>query len=104
MFEAVAQRLNEKNVASSNIDGEAPLESRGYRLRKMLAQADGRVRLLSRDGTLTQVLTELGGLDIAEATGFLMAGDEPVRVRCMLADFDMQQGTLHPCAFVLDNT
>lgn len=104
LFEAVAARLGEKNPASGNIDGDAELEGQGGSLRDMLATANGRVRLYSRDGTLSQVLIELVGLDIAEAAGFLLTGDEPVPLRCMLADFEAQDGTLRARALVIDTT
>lgn len=102
MFAPAAARLDEPNVASGTIDGDATLRGRGRSLRDMLAVADGELRLYSRDGTLSQIVIELVGLDIAETTGFLLSGDQPVPIRCMLADFTARDGVLRPRALVMD--
>jgi hypothetical protein len=102
MFAPAAARLDEPNVASGTIDGVATLRGRGRSLRDMLAGADGELRLYSRDGTLSQIVIELVGLDIAETTGFLLSGDRAVPIRCMLADFTARDGVLRPRALVMD--
>lgn len=102
MFAPAAARLDEPNVASGSIDGVATLRGSGRSLRDMLAGADGALRLYSRDGALSQIVIELVGLDIAETTGFLLRGDQPVPIRCMLADFTARDGVLQPRALVMD--
>lgn len=104
LFAAAADALDEPNVAAGSIEGTSTLHGRGRSLRDMLAHADGRLRLQLVGGHLSQVVIELVGLDIAETVGFLLKGDRPVPVRCMLADFDVAAGRMQPRALVLDTT
>lgn len=104
LFAATAQALNEPNVAAGSIDGAGELRGHGRSLREVLAQADGRVHVQVIGGQLSQIVIEMIGLDVAETLGFLVRGDRPVPIRCMLADFDVADGRLAPHALVLDTT
>ncbi len=104
MFEAASAALDEPNVAGGDIDGDGKLRSRGRSLRDVLAAGDGRLRLQLLGGQLSQIVIELVGLDVAETAGFLLSGDRPVPIRCMLADFDIEAGHMRPRALVLDTT
>lgn len=68
----------------------------------MLAVADGRLRLALTGGTLSHLVIELVGLDIAESVGFLLKGDAPVPIRCMIADFTVDKGRMEARVLVLD--
>lgn len=104
LFAGAADALDEPNLAAGSIDGGGELRGRGRSLRDVLATSDGRVHLELVGGQLSQIVIELVGLDVAETVGFLVSGDRPVPIRCMLADFDVKAGHLAPRALVLDTT
>lgn len=104
LFAGAADALDEPNLAAGSIDGEGRLRGQGRSLRDVLTTSDGRLQLEVLGGQLSQIVIELVGLDVAETVGFLVRGDQPVPIRCMLADFDVEAGQLAPRALVLDTT
>src|SRR5690606_12844599 len=50
----------------------------------------------------SQLIIEFIGLDVAESLGYLLAGDEPVPVRCVIADFSVEQGLMSARTLVVD--
>jgi uncharacterized protein involved in outer membrane biogenesis len=44
------------------------------------------------------------GIDVAEALGFALTKDKPVRVRCIVADMGIKDGLMKSNALVFDNT
>jgi len=82
--------------------GTADLAGTGKSLHQMLASANGSLGFGMEGGQFSQLLIELIGLDIAESVGFLIAGDKPVAIRCVIADFGLEDGLMTPRAFVLD--
>lgn len=104
MMERAAERLAQPNVTSGTLNGDAVLRGRGGSLRDMLAQSDGELRIEVAGGTLSHLMVELMGLDIAESAGFLLKGDAPVPIRCMLGDFAVDEGRMRPRVLVLDTS
>ena len=49
-------------------------------------------------------MIELAGLDIAEALGFAVKGDEPIPIRCIVADLPAQQGVFTTRTLIFDTT
>ncbi|HEX6721118.1 MAG TPA: AsmA family protein, partial [Burkholderiaceae bacterium] len=54
---------------------------------QLLASMDGRTDLMLRDGTMSHLVTEALGLDIAQALGVVMRGDRPLPLRCARLTF-----------------
>ena len=102
MMKQVSAAIDQPNLTTGALDGTASLSGQGRSLYDMLAVADGRLRLALAGGTLSHLVVELVGLDIAESAGFLMKGDAPVPIRCMVADFTVAKGHLRTRLLVLD--
>lgn len=90
--------------SSGTLAGKIELAGRGRSTADLLAGADGRVTLVMADGRLSNLLMEAAGLDAAEALGFLLTKDQPVAVRCLVADFAVENGLASSRALVLDTT
>lgn len=102
MFASSAAALGTQNLAQGYLGGTAELDGTGTSLRQMLAGANGNFGIGMEGGQLSQVLIEILGLDIAESVGYLLAGDRPVPIHCVIADFRVTDGLLTPRAFVVD--
>lgn len=84
------------------LDGEADLAGRGESVGGMLATADGRLSLVAENGEISRLLMEQIGLHLLEMLHLQLTGDEPVRLRCAVADFEVAAGVMHTRALVLD--
>ena len=89
---------------SGALGGNAQLKGEGNSSAKLLASLDGTVRVWVRDGTMSHLLVEAAGIDIAHALGVYIKGDDKLPMQCALAQFDLVNGKLMPEVFVIDTT
>lgn len=85
------------------LEGRLVLAGRGRSTAQILGSADGDGRLLLRRGTVSHLLTEAAGIDLAQALGVLVRGDEPLPLRCARLEFGVQDGLVVPRIAVIDN-
>ncbi|HEY1097236.1 MAG TPA: AsmA family protein [Alphaproteobacteria bacterium] len=104
IFEKLAEKFGTKNVSEGYIGGTAQLKGTGKSLRQMLATSDGTIGLGMEGGQISNLVIELLGLDVAQSLGLYLKGDEPVPIRCMLGDFNVNRGVMDVRHFVLDTT
>jgi uncharacterized protein involved in outer membrane biogenesis len=55
-----------------------------------------------RDGTVSHILVEAAGIDVAQALGMFVKGDDKLPMQCALAQFDLVNGKVMPEVFVID--
>lgn len=85
------------------LDGRIRLAGRGNSLHEVLGGADGEAFLVTSDGTVSGLIVEMIGLDVAESLGLFFAeGDAPIPVRCLVADLAVETGVIRPRTLVLD--
>lgn len=84
-------------VAAVNVSGS------GRSTAELLASMDGKARLQLRNGTLSHLVTELAGVDVAQALGVAIKGDEPLPLRCARVDLQIRNGIATPTLAMLDN-
>lgn len=70
---------------------------------EILGSLDGPIDLRLRDGTLSYLVTEAMGLDLAQALGVVITGDKPLPLRCARFDLLARNGVVEPRLAVLDN-
>ena len=87
---------------SGALGGNAQLRGEGKSSAKLLASLDGTARLWVRDGTVSHILVEAAGIDVAQALGVFIKGDDKLPMQCALAQFDLVNGKLMPEVFVID--
>ena len=102
IFAGLSKTLGKPNYADGYIGGTAKLKGQGNSLRQMLATSNGDVGLGMEGGSLSNLVVEILGLDVAESLGFLVGGDKPVPVRCVIADFGVTDGLMNVRHFVID--
>lgn len=79
------------------------VQGRGRSTAAILGSLQGQARLSLRDGTISHLVTELAGLDLAQALGVLIRGDQPLPLRCARVELAVQNGVATPRVAVLDN-
>lgn len=87
---------------TGELDARVALEGPGRSIAQLLSQAQGEARLLWTRGTLSHLVVEGAGIDVAQAVGVVLRGDESLPVRCGAADLRVQRGVVVPRLLVVD--
>ena len=99
-------RLFPKIKAMSNSQGlaygRAELAGRGNSVAQLLGTSTGGLSLLVNGGTVSNLVLEAVGLDLAEIARIFATRDPQVRLRCAAADFEVKDGIATTRTFVVD--
>lgn len=87
---------------AGNLLGRATLKGQGKSTAQILGSLDGSVVTTLRNGKLSHLIVEGAGIDIAQAIGVLIKGDESLPVNCAVADMKAEKGVLRPRALVIE--
>jgi AsmA family protein len=90
--------------ALGRIGGEIDLRGQGNSIAAILGNANGDVAIGMGQGTISQLVIELAGLDIVQALRFMLTGDRQVPIRCAFAEFDVVDGVMSTDSLVFDTT
>ncbi len=88
--------------AVGRVGGEISLTGSGNSIAAMLGTADGNIALGMGKGSISNLLMELAGIDIAEVLKFLITKDRRVPIRCAFGDFAVKDGTMQSRALAFD--
>jgi uncharacterized protein involved in outer membrane biogenesis len=98
----IFQKAGFPNGGTGAIDGRIRLHGTGDSVRKSLGSANGQASVIVDNGTVSDLIANLLGLDVARALGVLISGDKQVPLHCVVADFEVTDGVMKPRTFVLD--
>lgn len=87
---------------SGRLHGQANLEGQGRSTAEILASLKGTVRTDLRGGTVSHLMVEAAGLDVAQGLGVFIKGDDALQLQCAVADLAINRGVLRPRVMVLD--
>ena len=87
---------------SGRLNGKATLKGQGTSTSEMLASMQGSARSELQDGALSHLAVEAAGLDVAQALGVWLKGDDALPVNCGVADLAVSAGVVRPRVLVLD--
>ncbi|MEP6504445.1 MAG: AsmA family protein [Betaproteobacteria bacterium] len=87
---------------SGALGGNAKLTGEGRSTARLMASLDGTAQMWVREGTVSHILVEAGGIDVAQALGVFVKGDDKLPMQCALAQFDLVNGKVMPEVFVID--
>jgi uncharacterized protein involved in outer membrane biogenesis len=79
-------------------------KSSGGTQREVLANLDGDLGLFMEGGNFSHLLMEAFGLDVAESIGFLIEGDKPHPINCVVGRFDIAKGVATASTLLFDTT
>ncbi len=89
---------------TGNLDARARLEGQGKSTAAILGSLKGGIRLNVVDGSISHLGVEAAGLDVAQALGEFIKGDDSLRMNCAVADLIADRGVLRPRVMVVDTT
>lgn len=84
------------------LNGDAELRGSGNSVAALLGSADGTVRMVINDGTVSRGLMEIAGLNVGNYVMGRLFGDEDVQINCAVADLALDNGLMSTPLFVLD--
>ncbi|MBS1190675.1 MAG: asmA [Rhodocyclaceae bacterium] len=82
--------------------GRAKVVGEGRSTAEVLGSLDGDITLFVRNGTLSRLVVELLGLDVAQSLGLVLEGDQTLPVRCAVMDLQARHGVLSPKVALID--
>jgi uncharacterized protein involved in outer membrane biogenesis len=110
-FETSARHLKLKQLfpnfktmqnALGEINGDAALSATGNSPAALAATSNGEVKALVTDGTVSRLLMEAAGLNVANVVYEKLFGNRDVKINCAAADFVATNGVLDSRVFALD--
>ncbi len=84
------------------LGGHAKLQSRGDSTARMIGSLNGSIQAWIRNGSISHLVVEGAGIDIAEALGILVSGDERLPMHCAALKLQAGDGILVPEVGLVD--
>ncbi len=84
------------------VNGEFDLAGHGNSVARMLASAQGKAGLVVVGGEVSKLMMEKAGLHLWEILQLNLSGDKLVKLRCVVADFEVKSGKMQANALILD--
>ena len=84
------------------LNGDAALTGTGNSVARLLATANGDLKMIINDGAISRSLMEIAGLNVGNYVVSKIFGDEEVKINCAAADFGIKNGLASPRLFVFD--
>ncbi|HEV8342059.1 MAG TPA: AsmA family protein [Candidatus Binatia bacterium] len=84
------------------IGGRVAISGTGQSFSELMATASGDTFVVMSGGQISGLLVELAGLDVAEALGYLIRGDESIPIHCALVDIKGTDGQMGVQTLVFD--
>ena len=101
-------KLKTKTLTASPVTGrmdvDLNVQGRGRSTAQLLGSLDGPVNLQVENGSLSHLLTEAMGLDVAQGLGLWLKGDKNLALNCARMDGRFKDGVLRPRSAVIDNS
>ncbi|MET0382531.1 MAG: AsmA family protein [Burkholderiaceae bacterium] len=87
---------------SGSLSGDAQLKGAGKSTAALLASLQGTTRFWVRDGQVSHLLVEAAGIDIADALGLYIKGDDKIPAQCAVAKLTLANGKVVPEVAIVD--
>lgn len=84
------------------LNGDADISGRGNSVAALLGTANGDLKMLVNDGTISRGLMEIAGLNVGNYVINKMFGDQEVKINCAAADLGIKNGLATTRLFVFD--
>ncbi|MEO5844303.1 MAG: AsmA family protein, partial [Caldimonas sp.] len=89
---------------TGKLDALVKVKGSGRSAAEILASLDGDLRMHMRDATVSHLLVEAAGIDIAQAIGMMVKGDAALPIQCNVVDLDIVKGIARPKVFVVNTS
>ena len=102
LLEKLFPTFAQSQTSVGQINGEFNLSGHGNSVASMLASAQGKVGLVVTGGEISKLMMEKVGLHLWEILQLNLSGDRLVKLRCVVADFDVKSGKMQANALIFD--
>ncbi|MCV2355603.1 AsmA family protein [Paucibacter sp. B2R-40] len=92
-----------KSYLTGQLEANAQMRGRGRSVAELLATLDGEFDAVLRKGSLSHLITEGMGLDIAQGLGIWLRGDDNLALNCAVVKGRVRAGVVHPKWAVIDS-
>jgi AsmA protein len=96
--------IKQNQASVGTLTGLVELKGTGNSVGRMLGTANGSLGAYMDGGRISRFMMELVALDLWDAARLKLKGDEPIDIRCALADFGVKNGVMSTNAFVFDTS
>lgn len=87
---------------TGTLNGRTRLDGKGKSTHELLSSLNGDVSMFIRKGTVSHLLIELMGIDLAQSLGILVKGDQSLAMQCAVMDFTSERGLVKPRVALID--
>ena len=95
-------KVESMRASLGQINGDAKLSAAGNSFAALAAGANGELKALISQGTVSEFIMEAIGLNAGRVVVNKLFGDKQIKLNCLAADMDIKQGLMQPRLFVLD--
>ena len=99
---ASSARATRRPICRGKLDALVKVKGSGRSAAEILASLDGDLRMHMRDAAVSHLAVEAAGIDLAQALGMLIKGDDALPIQCNVADLDIVKGVARPKVFVVN--
>jgi len=89
---------------SGKLDALVQVKGSGRSTAEILASLNGDIRAHVREGSISHLVVEMLGLDVAQALGLKLTKDHPLPLLCNVVDLDVAGGVAKPKVFVVNTS
>lgn len=100
----IAERQTSRGYINGTLGGYARLRGSGRSTAGMLATLDGEAKLWIQNGKISHFFVEVVGLDIAQALGMLVRGDDMLPMQCAVSALGVHQGKINTEVALIETT
>ena len=99
---AKGSKENPPSYVTGTLNGKTKLTGTGNSTADMLSSLDGDVSLFMQKGTISHLVIEAVGLDIAQGLGILLTKDNALPMNCAVVDLSAKNGVATPKVALVD--
>lgn len=87
---------------TGTLNGRTKLAGTGRSTAELLASLNGDISTHVQNGSISHLIVEALGLDVAQGLGLLIKGDENLPMQCAVVDLQAKQGIVKPNVALID--
>ena len=95
-------RMDAMQATVGEVNADISLSATGNSVASLLAHANGELKSVINQGSVSKLLLEEMGLNIGNVVLAKLFGDKPVKLNCMVTDFGVSNGLMQSRLFVVD--
>src|SRR4029077_2141837 len=98
----ILPQIKPPSGSAGKVGGRARFTASGNSIADMLGTSNGDLAIISSGGDASELAIVLTNLDLARAAQLLVRGDTNSPIRCVVADFAAENGTMNARTLVMD--